>query len=86
MNCKNCSIDLDGGDIFMVLKAQDPNADPVQVIQYAYKLGWTTQNKRHFNKALIRRQPAPSPPIIICPVCKTPTPLADDSIAVAVEE
>ena len=79
-------MDLDGGDIFMALKAQDPNADPVQIMQFAYQLGWTTQNKRRFNKTLIRKRMGTQPPIVVCPGCKVIGPLSNDSIAVTLEE
>jgi len=82
--CKQCGADLDGGEIFTMLKQQEPNTDPVLLIQYAYKLGWTTQNHRRFNKALIRKQ-GDKNAVTVCPVCKVINPVSDDSIPIMME-
>lgn len=85
MFCRKCHLDLDGGDIFRVIQQQQPDADPVQTIQFAYRMGWTTQNKRHFNKALIRKQ-ADGKHLLICPGCSVIGPLSDDSIPITMEK
>lgn len=84
MNCTHCKQDLDGGDIFFTLKTASPNEDPVNLIQYAYRLGWTTQNKRRFNKVVIIKY-IEKPPQLLCPFCKGINPLTDDSVSITVE-
>ena len=86
MECKHCQANLDGGEIYQALKNESPSMDPIVLIQFAYRMGWTTQNKRHFNKCVIRK--TDDGKLAYCPFCHKidPLPSSDDSIPITMEQ
>lgn len=51
--CKYCGESLDGGDIYEVLKKENPTKSEQELLEMAAKWGWTKTNRKRFSKAEI---------------------------------
>jgi hypothetical protein len=78
MNCRYCNFDLDGGDIYEVLKVHPLYMDRLdrEIRKIAENYGWTDENKLHFNKSIIIQfNEHHKEQVEICPMCKGISPL-----------
>jgi hypothetical protein len=52
-HCHYCRGSLRGGDIYQVLKEENPSKTEEELLAMASALGWTSSNKKRFKKAEI---------------------------------
>lgn len=62
-HCWYCGVSLDGGDIYEVLKKENPEKSERELLEMAAKYGWTKANGKRFSKAEIYENK------IRCPKC-----------------
>jgi len=55
--CKYCGLDLDGGDIYEVLKREYPEESEEILLEWAKNYGWTTETKKRFSKEIGHEHP-----------------------------
>jgi len=70
MICRGCETDLDGGEIFIVLRRTYPESISDEEIEcFAKMYGWTKDNKKRFTRELKVQNYS------ICPYCDIVNPL-----------
>jgi hypothetical protein len=57
MKCEHCSFDLDGGDVYEVLRKMKEyrGTTDEEVMSVARMYGYTEENRKHFSKAVIQQ-------------------------------
>jgi hypothetical protein len=73
MICRFCNYNLSAGDIYEVLKKNNPTASHESLLEMAKMFGWTPENKKEFSKVLILQDDSRDQ-IEICPECKNENP------------
>jgi hypothetical protein len=76
-HCRHCGFDLDGGDVYEVLRGMKYYKDKSdeEVLVCASNYGYTTENRKRFNKVIVL-QPTNEE---ICKACRQRWPLPKDS-------
>jgi hypothetical protein len=69
MFCRYCEIRLDCGDIYEVMKLQNPDKTDEELIKIAGNYGWTPDNRKTFSNETII-QFTNKPQITVCSICK----------------
>lgn len=76
ISCKNCKTNLDGGDVFDVLRKKEKyrtysDNDLASLCNDMY--GWSNEKKVRFGKQMLVKIDD-SPPVEICPSCNVTSP------------
>jgi hypothetical protein len=77
MICRHCGENLDGGDIYEVLRENHPTATDEQILRMAKSYGWTRETPIRFSHEVVVQPDSRSEPEYTeCPVCRGVNPCA----------
>jgi len=82
MICRYCNANLDGGEVYEVLKVHPLYMDRLdgEIRKMAKSYGWTEENKLHFDKrVIIQFDDRDQQQIMICPTCNGIEPFNNDA-------
>lgn len=51
-NCPHCNANLNDGDIFEVLREQNPDESDEKIREWSGYYGWTKENPKHFGRQI----------------------------------
>ncbi len=77
MICRHCGENLDGGDIYEVLRENHPDATDEQILRMAKSYGWTRETPIRFSHEVVVQPDSRSEPEYTeCPACRGVNPCA----------
>ncbi len=77
MICRHCGENLDGGDVYEVLRENHPDATDEQIVKMAKSYGWTREAPIRFSHEVVVQPDSRSEPEYTeCPACRGVNPCA----------
>jgi hypothetical protein len=82
MNCRHCGENLDGGDVYEVLRENHPDATDEQIVKMAKSYGWTREAPIRFSHEVVVQPDSRSEPEYTeCPACHGVNPCAATAVS-----